>query len=338
VRDNIRNVNQPNRRRLDFSFALTARKPWRCLLRVNTTKKARVLTSTLLTILLVAACADARAREKDIIAKEATLRKLAGGFEFTEGPACDSKGNVFFTDQPNDRIMEWSAEGKLSTYMQPCGRANGLCFDAKGNLWACADETNALWRISPDKKVTVVLGNFEGKLFNGPNDIWIRPDSAVYFTDPYYKRPYWKRGPKEQNEDVYFLSSDQKMLTRVVDDLKQPNGIIGTADGKTLYVADIGAKRTFRYRIERDGSLKDKTLFCEPGSDGMTIDNEGNVYITGNGVTVFNPSGKQIKSIPVPESWTANICFGGQDRHLLFITASKGIYGLRMRVKGVGSQ
>jgi gluconolactonase len=289
-------------------------------------------------LLLPCLCGRLAAAEADLIAKDATLQKLADGFKFTEGPACDTKGNVFFTDQPNDRIMEWSVAGKLSTFLQPCGRANGLCFDYQGNLWACADETNALWRISPQKTVTVVLGNYQGKLLNGPNDVWIRPDGGVYFTDPYYQRPYWKRGPKEQDEHVYFLPAAEKKLTRVIDDMKQPNGIIGTPDGKILYVADIGAKRTFRYAIEQDGSLQEKKLFCELGSDGMTIDNQGNVYLTGDGVTVYNPAGEKIAHIRVPEQWTANICFAGKNRDTLFVTASKSIYGLHMKVKGVGSQ
>jgi gluconolactonase len=234
--------------------------------------------------------------------------------------------------------MEWSVEGKLSTYMQPCGRANGLSFDREGNLWACADEKNELWRIAPDRKVTVVLTNYEGKLFNGPNDIWLRPSGGLYFTDPYYKRPYWKRGPKEQGEFVYHLAPDQKQLTRVIDDLKQPNGIIGTPDGKQLYVADIGAGKTYRYQIQPDGALKEKKLFCEMGSDGVTLDNEGNLYLTGKGVFVFDASGKQIEHLDVPEAWTANVCFGGKDHQTLFITASKGLYSIRMRVKGVDSQ
>src|SRR5205085_122830 len=257
------------------------------------------------------------AADTKIVAEGEKLQKLPGGFEFTEGPACDSHGNVFFTDQPNDRIMEWSAEGKLSTFMQPCGRANGLSFDHKGNLWACADEKNQLWRIGPKTNVTVVLTNYQGKLFNGPNDVWIAPHGDIYFTDPYYQRPYWKRGPKEMAECVYCLSPDLKKVTRVIDDLKQPNGIIGTPDGKTLYVADIGAGKTYRYRIEADGSLVEKKLFCELGSDGMTIDARGNIYLTGKGVSVFDSSGKKIEQIDVPEEWTANICFGGKDRHLL---------------------
>jgi gluconolactonase len=289
-------------------------------------------------LFLLAMSAPVFASDSKIIASGETLQKLAGDFIFTEGPASDAKGNVFFTDQPNDRILKWSTDGKLSTFMKSCGRANGLSFDRQGNLWACADEKNELWRISPAGKATVVVTNYQNKLLNGPNDVWIRPAGGLYFTDPYYKRPYWKRGAKEQDECVYFLSSDEKKLVRVIEDLKQPNGIIGTPNGKILYVADIGAGKTYRYQIEPDGSLKDKKLFCELGSDGMTIDNKGNVYLTGKGVTVFDSSGKQIEHIDIPESWTANVCFGGKDRHTLFITASKGLYAMRTKVKRVDSQ
>jgi len=296
------------------------------------------MRATLFSLLVIMAAIHMNAADSKIIAPDATLQKLAGDFAFTEGPACDAKGNVLFTDQPNDRIMEWSTEGKLSTFRHPCGRSNGLSFDKEGNLWACADEKNELWRIAPTGKVTVVIKEYQGKLLNGPNDIWIHPAGGLYFTDPYYKRDYWKRGAKEMPECVYQLSADQKTLTRVIEDLKQPNGIIGTPDGHTLYVADIGASKTYRYAIQSDGSLKDKKLFCEMGSDGMTIDNQGNIYLTGHGVTVFDPIGKKIEHIEVAESWTANVCFGGPDRQTLFITASKGLYSLRMLVKGVDSQ
>jgi gluconolactonase len=281
---------------------------------------------------------QALAADSRIIAPGATLQKLAGDFAFTEGPACDREGNVFFTDQPNDRILEWSVDGKLSTFMQPCGRANGLSFDPQGNLWACADEKNEMWRIDPAGRATVVVKDYQGKLLNGPNDVWIRPGGGLYFTDPYYQRPYWKRGPKELGENVYYLAPDEKMLTCVIDDLVQPNGIIGTPDGGFLYVADIKGRKTYRYRIMVNGSLTEKKLFCELGSDGMTIDSEGNIYLTGKGVSVFDPDGKKIEQIDVAEPWTANVCFGGKDRRTLFITASKCLYALRMAVHGVDSQ
>jgi len=297
---------------------------------------------TALSIVLVWVCVPGSrlwAAENGVIAPGATLEKLSGEFKFTEGPAADKAGNVFFTDQPNDRILKWGVDGKLSTFMQPCGRSNGLCFDGKGHLLACADEKNQLWSIDSARKVVVLVKRYKGKLLNGPNDLWVRPDGGIYFTDPFYKRPYWKRGPTEQDgQCVYYLTPNRKELRRVADDLEQPNGIIGTPDGKTLYVADIRARKTYSYEIRTDGSLANKTLFCEMGSDGMTIDSEGNVYLTGKGVPVFDKTGKKIEHIDVPERWTANVCFGGKDRRTLFITASQGLYAIRMRVKGVGSQ
>jgi len=283
-------------------------------------------------ITLVAAVAAAQG----VVAPGATAVKLAGDFKFTEGPAVDAAGNVYFTDQPNDRIKKWSTEGALSTFMQPSGRANGLYFDGKGNLLACADEENQLWEITAGKKVTVLVKDYQGKPLNGPNDLWVAHDQGVFFTDPLYKRSYWKRDPamQQDGQHVYYLSPDRKTLVRVTDDLKQPNGIIGTPDGKTLYVADIGAGRTWGYDIQSGGRLAGKRLFCEMGSDGMTIDSEGNVYLTGKGVTVFDKGGRQIDHIAVDEPWTANVCFGGTDRQSLFITASKGLYLIRTRVRG----
>ena len=265
------------------------------------------------------------------------MEVLGEGYSFTEGPAVDRDGNVFFTDQPNDRIVKYNpADGSLSDWLKPAGRSNGTCFDKAGNLLACADEKNELWSIAPDKKVTVLASDFGGKLLNGPNDLWIRPDGDLYFTDPLYARDYWRRDKAGQQpgQYVYFFDMKAKKVSPVITDLKQPNGIIGTPNGKMLYVADIGAGKTYSYSIEPDGALEKKTLFCEMGSDGMTIDAEGNVYLTGRGVTVFDKTGKKLTNIAIPEPWTGNVKFGGKDRHLLFITASKRVYGVRMRVKG----
>jgi gluconolactonase len=279
----------------------------------------------------------AAASASSIIAPGATVHKVSAAFQFTEGPAVDAAGNVFFTDQPNDRIMQWSPDGTITPYLQPAGRANGMYFDRKGNLIACADEKNELWSIAPDRKVTVLIKDYQGKLLNGPNDVWVRPDNGLYFTDPLYKRPYWKRDPAPQQggEHVYFLGADRATPLRVTEDLKQPNGIIGTPDGKILYVADIGAGKTYAYDIQADGTLRNKRLFCALGSDGMTIDNRGNLYLTGKGVTVFDPTGGKIEQIAIDEPWTANVGFGGADRQTLFITASKSVYTLRMLTKGV---
>ena len=270
-----------------------------------------------------------------VVAPGAKLEKLVGDFAFTEGPTCDAQGNVFFTDQPNDRILEWSVDGKLSVFLQPSGRANGMMFDAQGNLIACADEHNQLWSIAPDKTVTVLATNYSGKYFNGPNDLWIAPGGGIYLTDPFYQRPYWDHKAKAlTNEAVYYLAPNRKTLSVATGGLRKPNGIAGTPDGKQLYVADIGAGQTWRYDIQADGSLTNKTLFCPLGSDGMTIDAEGNVYLTGRGVTVFDATGREIEHIAVPEKWTANVAFSGLDHQTLFITASESVYSIRLRVKG----
>jgi gluconolactonase len=260
--------------------------------------------------------------------------KLADGFKFTEGPAVDKKGNVYFTDQPNDRILVWSVDGELKTFLNETGRANGLYFDRKGNLLSCSDLKNELWSFDMNGNHTVLLEDYEGKKLNGPNDLWVHPDGSIYFTDPYYKRGYWTNRSPEMEQDgqhVYRLTADYKKVIRVDDTLVQPNGIIGTPDGKLLYVADIADNKTYVYDILPDGSLANRKLFASLGSDGMTIDGKGNIYLTGKGVTVFNPKGEQIEHIPVEAGWTANVCFGGKDMKTLFITASEYLFSIRIR-------
>lgn len=271
-----------------------------------------------------------------VVAPGATVQQVSSQFKFTEGPAVNKRGDIYFTDQPNDQIWKYDTKGKLSLFMDKTGRSNGLYFDAKGNLVSCADNKNELWSISPDKKVTVLLTNYEGHLLNGPNDLWINPAGGIYFTDPYYQRNYWERTkPEIEGQKVYYLAKGSKAPVVVDDQLEQPNGIVGTPDGKYLFIADIQANKTYKYRINADGSLTDKQLFVPQGSDGMTLDNEGNLYLTGKGVTVYDATGARIGNIPVTPRWTANVCFGGKDRRTLFITASESVYTLRMKVKGV---
>jgi gluconolactonase len=270
-----------------------------------------------------------------LVAVGAKVTKLAGGFKFTEGPAADVEGNVFFTDQPNNRIWKWTVNGKLVLFHDNPGRANGMYFDKDGNLLVCADLNNELWMIDMQGNVTVLVNNYNDKKLNGPNDLWVDPNGGIYFTDPFYRRPYWTRGPMEQDgQHVYYLTPNRKSLLRVTDDLVQPNGIIGTPDGKILYIADIGASKTYCYRINPNGTLSDKQLFAPMGSDGMTIDNEGNIYLTGKGVTIFNRDCKKIEHISIEKDWTANVCFGGNDRRTLFITAQDSLFALRMQVRG----
>jgi gluconolactonase len=276
--------------------------------------------------------------DASIVKNEAKLLKIGSGFIFTEGPAVDKMGNVFFTDQPNNTIVKWSANsGQLNIFSDDSGRANGLFFDQNGNLLACADMDNQIWSFSPDGKHKVLLDLYDGKKLNGPNDLWVHPNGGIFFTDPLYKRNYWTRNPDRQQdgEHVYFMSPDGKKVERVETTLVKPNGIVGSANGKILYVADIGGKKTYSYRINKNNQLIDKKLFAEMGSDGMTLDQKGNVYLTGDGVTVFNKKGIKIAHIPLNARWTANVCFGGSDKSTLFITSMDGLYTLDMNVKGL---
>lgn len=277
-----------------------------------------------------------KAQQHNLIADGAELQLVADGFEFTEGPAADAEGNVYFTDQPNNRIHKWFVkDNKVMVFMEEAGRANGLYFDAEGNLYAAADKDSELWKINMNKEVTVLLEGFSGKRFNGPNDLWITPDGGIFFTDPFYKRPYWDHSQQPIKEQrVYYLSPNGKDLSIAAGGLMKPNGIIGTPDGKTLYVADIEDNKTWKYNIGKDGKLKDKTLFTELGSDGMTIDEQGNLYLTGEGVTVFNSEGEKILHIPIDKDWTANVTFGDKDKKTLFITAMDSLFSLKMNVSG----
>ncbi len=274
-------------------------------------------------------------RGQEVVA-DTGVHLVSRQFSFTEGASVDKRGNVFFTDQPNNKIWEYDVHGRLTVFLDSAGRSNGMYFDPRGRLVTCADENEQLWAISPDKKVQVLLRDVGGRRLNGPNDLWIDAHGGIYFTDPYYQRPYWTRTkPEMDGERVYYLPPGATDARVVVADLVKPNGIVGTPDGRYLYVADIGGGKTYKYVIGVEGSLTDRRLFVTQGSDGMTLDERGDVYLTGDGVTVYDTAGVKIAHIPVPEPWTANLCFGGRDKKTLFITASEGLYIIRMRVHGV---
>ena len=204
---------------------------------------------------------------------DAKLELVAEGYKFTEGPAVDKDGDVYFTDQPNDRILRWSAEDdKVETWLQPAGRSNGLFFDSDGSLIACADEHSQLWSIARDKSHTVLLEGFKGKRFNGPNDVWVGADGSFYFTDPFYKRGYWSadRQEPELPKCVYRLTPGEKEPEVVAEGFKQPNGIVGDAEKGLLFIADIGDRKTYRFKIGKEGALVERELFYPMGSDGMT--------------------------------------------------------------------
>lgn len=263
------------------------------------------------------------------------VEELSSAFNFTEGPAVDAEGNVYFTDIPQHLILIWTVENQLDTFRINSGRANGLYFDKDKNLLVCEGEKGQITSISPAGDYKTIASEYAGKRFNQPNDLWPDPKGGVYFTDPKYGG---EEGPLPQDGmHVYYITPDHSSVIRVSDDLEKPNGVLGTPDGKTLYVTDSQAGKTYKYAIQEDGSLTDKTLFVAVGCDGMTMDKAGNVYLTTNGkqaVDIFSPTGELLSSIGVPQQ-PSNLCFGGKERNQLFITARTSIYRVELNAQGV---
>jgi gluconolactonase len=271
--------------------------------------------------------------QDSVVAPGAKVSLVKSGFGFTEGPAVDADGNVFFTDIPKQTIYKWDyKDNSLSVYREKTGMANGLMFDENGNLIACEMGNRRITLDDMKGHITVLAQEYKGKKFNQPNDLWIDPKGGIYFSDPFYGRD--TSGLEQGTMQVYYISPDRKKVSRVTRDLVQPNGLIGTPDGKKIYIGDHGAKKTWVYTIMYDGTLKDKSLFCGNGSDGMTMDEKGNVYLTVDDyILVYIPSGMMIKSIKLPDKPT-NMVFAGKDRKTLFITARPSVYTLEMAVKG----
>jgi gluconolactonase len=260
----------------------------------------------------------------------AKVQKVAGGFKFTEGPAVDLEGNIFFADLGNNKIYKWSVfDNKISIVLENSYGISGLSFDSEGILYACQRDKGQIISIAPNGIQVVLAQEYQGKPFFKANDVWVDPKGGVYFTHrddkPLLNEKY--------GGHIFYITPNKKNVIPVANDYKKPNGIIGTKDGKTLYVSDRKTQKTYRYRIGFNGMLTEKQLFAEVGSDGMTLDNKGNLYVTTDAVHIFNFDGKEIADIQIPER-PSNLSFGGKEGNELFITAGTGLYVLEMAVAG----
>lgn len=262
--------------------------------------------------------------------------RVSTGYGFTEGSSVAADGSVYFTDQPNDRIYVWSEDSGVTLFKEGTERSNGTWFDPEGKLIACADLYNRLISFNRDGNYSVVFeGGYEGKHLNGPNDLWRDQKGGIYFTDPYYHRNYWASGHKQELsvEGVYYVNPSGTIV-RVIDDLNKPNGIVGSPDGRFLFVSDIKDQKTWRYEIGSDGTLVKKEFFAPYGSDGITLDQAGNLYLTTGKVIIVDKLGNTVGEITLPEA-PSNLCFGGKERNILFITARTSIYTVETKVRGV---
>ena len=295
--------------------------------------KHRVMVLSLIAIWLGVASGTLFAQKSEPpVPADAVVKKLAGGFTFTEGPAWDRKETLYFSDIPNQTIHTWSEAKGVGVFKKLAGASNGLWFDEKGNLYACQPAGRAVVRLTPDGKETVIADSYEGKKLNSPNDLWMAPDGGLYFTDP----RYGQMNDLELDGFYVFYVPPAKTggkLRRILSDLKKPNGVVGTADGKKLYVADPGAQKTYVYDIGDDGSLTNRRVAAPTGSDGLTLDERGNLYVTGKTIRIYSPEAKVVGEIELPEA-AANLTFGGTDGKTLFITARTSLYAVQLNVKG----
>ena len=254
------------------------------------------------------------------------LMRVAGTYLFSEGPAADGQGNVFFSDINAGRIYKWSPDGKVVVFKEGLNAPNGLAFLSDGGLAVCEGGNGRLISIDAQGKISVLADQYNHQRFNEPNDLWVDPQGGIYFTDPTFNSPVVQGG-----EHVYYISADRTQVTRVINDMVKPNGITGTRDGKTLLVSDYGAGKTYAYMIQRNGSLAGKQLFAAVGSDGMKLDFGGNLYVTTpNQVQVFAAGGSHLLSIATHENPT-NMVFTGKDEKTLFITARSEVYTVQVQ-------
>jgi gluconolactonase len=286
-----------------------------------------------------APAADEAAKSIPEIGPAGEIVKLHSGFKFTEGPAADRDGNVYFSDIPNQRIHKVDADGKLSVFREKSNNANGLMLNAKGEIVAC-EMAGQVVAYSPDGKSRRVLADkYNGERFNAPNDLVIDRQGGVYFTDPAFGAPM----PLPQGKTAVYYIAPGGEVTRLIDDLPNPNGVILSPDEKTLYVIPSGQAEMMAYPVESPGKIGKGKVFCKlkqrreggkSGGDGLTVDTRGNLYITSDlGLQVYNPSGDLLGIIALPEQ-PANVTFGGRDLKTLYVTARTSLYTVPMQATG----
>lgn len=298
-----------------------------------------------------------------IMAPDATVEKIATGFQFTEGPVWDKRGFLLFSDIPADTIYKWTPiqgqiEGKSEVFRNPSGQSNGLTMNTTGQLFACEHKNRRVsvttfgvivpiaHRVNENLETPPVslpvAEKFEGKRFNSPNDLAIAADGAIYFTDPAYGLPNMTEGKELDFEGVFRIAPDGK-VTLLARDFGHPNGIAFSPDGKTLYVTDSDDKLSHirAFDVLDDGSLANGRIFAELKEegkrgvpDGLKVDKSGNVYSTGpGGVWIFSPGAALLGKISVPEV-TTNLAWGDADGKSLFITAGQSVYRIKMLASG----
>jgi sugar lactone lactonase YvrE len=287
--------------------------------------------------LLIGSMAMDRDSGLDAIMEPNSLQQIAKDLKFTEGPVWYPEGYLLFSDIPADTIYKWTLDGKLEKFRSPSGNSNGLTLDRQGRLIACEHGNRRVSRTELDGTIKILAEKYNGKRLNSPNDVVVKSDGSIYFTDPPYGVDQAKRELDFQG--VYRISPDGT-LTLLVNDFEKPNGLVFSPDEKVLYIADTDRKHVRAFDVKSDGTLANSRVFADlsaekqNGPDGMKVDEKGNLYVTSGVVWVFDKAGKHLGDIVTPEP-PANCAFGGKDNKTLFITARTSVYKVQLKIKGI---
>ena len=284
----------------------------------------------------------------EVVGPEVEYERLADGFLFTEGPLWDARHRrLLFSDIPGNLIAQWSHAGGASVFRSPSNMSNGLAWDREGRLLCCEHATSRLTRTEADGRVTVLASTFEGKELNSPNDVVVKGDGGIYFTDPSYGRMEYygvSRTPHLGFRGVYRVEPDGRRLALLAEDFGQPNGLCFSADERRLFVNDTERGHIRVFDVLDDGTLGKGRVWATlsgagPGApDGMKIDSEENLYCCGpGGIHVFDRSANCLGIVRVPAG-AANFTWGEDDLRSLFITATATLYRIRVRVPGRRTQ
>ena len=280
----------------------------------------------------------------DLIDANAELEQLGTGCEFTEGPVWHAEGRfLLFSDIPANQMKKWTAEDGITNFRVPSGKSNGLTYDKQGRLVTCEHANRRVSRTEADGTVVTIASHYEGKRLNSPNDVVVKSDGSIYFSDPPYglTADYGVEGEQDLDfQGVYRLSPDGQTLTLLVDDFDRPNGLCFSPDESILYIDDTERLHIRAFDVQADGTIANGRIFAEEEGDdgvpdGMKIDAHGNIYLTGpGGIWIFDTSGEHLGVLQTPER-AANLGWGGDDWSTLFITASTSLYSIQCKVSGI---
>ena len=280
----------------------------------------------------------------DLIDADAGLTQLGTGCEFTEGPVWHAEGKfLLFSDIPANQMKKWTAEEGITNFRVPSGKSNGLTYDKQGRLVTCEHANRRVSRTEADGTVVTIASHYEGKRLNSPNDVIVKSDGSIYFSDPPYglTADYGVEGEQDLDfQGVYRLSPDGQTVTLLVDDFDRPNGLCFSPDESILYINDTERMHIRVFDVQSDGTIANGRIFAEEEGedgvpDGMKIDVHGNIYLTGpGGIWIFDPAGEHLGVLQTPER-AANLGWGGDDWSTLFITASTSLYSIQCKVAGI---